>query len=113
MHNILDLTSGNFQTLVLDSTLPVLVDFTVDWCPPYRMLTPILNEIASVFANQLRVGSIDVDTYPEIQERFGVMGLPTLLLFSNGKPLRRIVGYQPRQKIESQIKSYLNPFTNI
>lgn len=113
MHNILDLTSGNFQTLVLDSTLPVLVDFTADWCPPCRMLTPILNEIASVFANQLRVGSIDVDTYPEIQERFGVMGLPTLLLFSNGKPLRRIVGYQPRQKIESQIKSYLNPFTNI
>ena len=112
MHNALEFTSSNFQSQVLDSELPVLVDFGADWCPPCRMLEPIIDQIAAEYATQMRVGSFDVDTYPEIQERYGIMGLPTLILFQKGEPVRFMVGYQPRQRIESQIKPFLNPVPN-
>ncbi len=106
--NISELTEGNFQELVLDSTLPVLVDFTADWCPPCKMLAPIVADIAGAYVGQMRVASVDVDAYPDIQEAYGIMGLPTLILFQNGEPVKRIMGYVPRQKIEAQITPYLN-----
>lgn len=112
MHNTFELTSSNFQSQVIESRLPVLVDFGAEWCPPCRMLEPIVNEIAGAFAAQMRVGTLDADAYPELQERYGVMGLPTLILFVNGAAVKRIVGYQPRQRIEAQIKPYLNPVTS-
>ncbi len=112
MHNIVELTSSNFQSQVLDSELPVLVDFGADWCPPCRMLEPIIEQIADAYVNQMRVASFDVDTYPEIQQRYGIMGLPTLILFQNGEPVHHMIGYQPRQRIESQIKPHLNPVTS-
>ena len=88
MHNVVELTRSNFQSQVIESTLPVLVDFSADWCPPCRMLEPIVDDIAGAYADQLRVGSLDVDAYPELQERYGVMGLPTLILFQKGEPVR-------------------------
>ncbi len=108
MRNAVELSSSNFQAQVLDSELPVLVDFGADWCPPCRMLEPIVDEIASTYANQLRVCSLNVDNYPELQQQYGIMGLPTLILFQKGEPVRYIVGYQPRQRLESQIKQHLN-----
>jgi len=111
MHHTIELTASNFQTEVLDSELPVLVDFGADWCPPCRMLEPIVDQMAVDYAGQMRVGSFDVDTYPEIQMRYGIMGLPTLILFQKGEPVRFMVGYQPRQRLESQIKPLLNPVT--
>jgi thioredoxin 1 len=112
MHHTIELTASNFQTEVLDSELPVLVDFGADWCPPCRMLEPIVDQMAVDYAGQMRVGSFDVDTYPEIQTRYGIMGLPTLILFQKGEPVRFMVGYQPRQRLESQIKPLLNPVTS-
>jgi len=109
-HNdsISELTTDNFQEQVIESSIPVLVDFTADWCPPCKMLAPIVADIARAYEGQLRVASIDVDNYPDFQEQYGIMGLPTLLLFQDGEPVKRMVGFQPRQKIELQIKPYLN-----
>ena len=111
-HKTVEFTSNNFQSQVLDSELPVLVDFGADWCPPCRMLEPIIDQIADAYEGQLRVGSFDVDTYPEIQMRYGIMGLPTLILFQNGEPVHHMIGYQPRQRIESQIKGHITLVTN-
>ena len=106
--NISELTGDNFQEQVLDSALPVLVDFTADWCPPCKMLAPIVADIAGAYVGQMRVASIDVDAYPDLQMQYGVMGLPTLILFQNGEPVKRMIGFVPRQKIEAQIKPFLN-----
>ncbi|MBI1279805.1 MAG: thioredoxin [Anaerolineaceae bacterium] len=110
--NIVELNSSNFQSLVLDAELPVLVDFGADWCPPCRMLEPIVDQIADAYAGQMRVGSVNADDYPDLQIRYGVMGLPTLILFQNGEPIHHMIGYQPRQRIEAQIKPLLTPVTN-
>lgn len=106
-HNIFEVTADNFQAEVLDAALPVLVDFTADWCPPCKMLAPVVDAIAGAYTDKMRVGSIDVDAHPELQHQFGVMGIPTLILFQGGVPVKRIVGYQPRQKIEGQLAEHL------
>lgn len=112
MRNTFEITGGNFQAEVLNSDLPVLVDFGADWCPPCKMLEPIVDEIAAAYAGQMRVGSLNVDDYPELQQRYGIMGLPTLILFQGGEPVKFMVGYQPKQRLESQIKPHLSPVTN-
>src|SRR5690348_15782027 len=110
--NIVELSNNNFQAQVLHSALPVLVDFTADWCPPCRMIAPIVEQIADDYAGQMQVGSVNADDYPELQQQYGVMGLPTLILFQNGEPVHYMIGYQPRQRIEAQIKPLLTPVTN-
>jgi len=102
-----EVTSDNFQAEVLDSALPVLVDFGADWCPPCKMIAPLVDEIAQKYAGQLRVGDLDSDAHPDVIMAFGVMGLPTLILFQNGQPVQRIVGFQPREVIEAKILPYL------
>ena len=102
-----EVTSHNFQAQVLASELPVLVEFGADWCPPCKMLKPIVDEIARKYQGKLTVGMLDGDAYPEIRDQFGVMGLPTLILFQNGVPVQRIVGYTPRDRIEAKLLPYL------
>ncbi len=106
-HPGFEITSSNFQETVLQSPLPVLVDFTADWCPPCRMIAPFVGELARKYAGKLAVGSLDADAHPDIQQRYGVMGLPTLILFRNGEPVKRIVGFQPFARLEAQIMPYL------
>lgn len=106
-HNTFEITTANFQEQVRQSTLPVLVDFTADWCPPCKMLAPIVDELALKYADKLRIGTVDCDLYPELSEQFGVMGMPTLILFQNGEPVKQIVGYQPREKLERQLVAQL------
>jgi thioredoxin 1 len=108
-HNTFEITAQNFQEQVLNSALPVLVDFTADWCPPCKMLAPIVDQLAAKHADKLTVGSLDVDEYPALQQQFGVMGLPTLILFQNGQPVKRIVGYTPRERLEAQLLPFLQP----
>lgn len=104
-----EITSGNFEETVVRSALPVLVEFTADWCPPCKMLAPVLDEIARRYDGVLKVGTIDADAYPELQQAFGVMGLPTMILFRNGEPVDGMVGYTPRQKIEAKFLPHLQP----
>ena len=111
MRNTIELTGQNFQAQVLNAELPVLVDFGADWCPPCRMLEPVVDDIAAAYAGQMRVASLNVDHDPELQMRYGIMGLPTLILFHKGEPVHYMIGYQPRQRIEAQIKPFLQQVT--
>jgi len=107
VHATFEVTRDNFQEQVLNSALPVLVEFGADWCPPCKMLAPTVHALATKYADKLHVGIIDSDEHPEYVQRYGVMGLPTLILFQNGKPVQRMVGYQPSARIEAQILPYL------
>ena len=106
-HQTFAVTKQNFQISVLDSDLPVLIEFTADWCPPCKMLAPIIHAIADKYEGKLRVGLLDGDINPEITQQYGVMGLPTLILFVDGLPSERIVGYVPLERIESKLLPYL------
>ena len=100
-------TEQDFGTQVLESRLPVLIEFTADWCPPCKMLAPIVHEIAKKYEGKLRVGMLDADINTEVVMEYGVMGLPTLILFVDGKPVERIVGYTPRERIEAKLLPHL------
>jgi thioredoxin 1 len=90
---IRDLDAGAFAAEVLSAAGPVLVDFSADWCPPCRMIEPVVAELASTLAGRLGVLRLDVDSDPEVAIRYGVMSMPTLILFSAGQPVDRLVGF--------------------
>ncbi|MEO8609077.1 MAG: thioredoxin domain-containing protein [Chloroflexota bacterium] len=106
-HSTFEATDQDFKTQVLESALPVLIEFTADWCPPCKMLAPIVHELADKYAGKLRVGMLDSDINTEAVQQYGVMGLPTLILFVDGKPAERIVGYTPRERIEAKLLPHL------
>src|SRR5580704_11775794 len=88
-----------FATEVLESELPVLVEFGASWCPPCRMIAPVLEDIAAERAGTLRVVSLDVDANPMTQARYGVMSLPTMLLFVRGTPVRQAIGFMSKGRL--------------
>src|SRR5579859_3879645 len=101
MHNFtFAVTSANFQEQVLNSTIPVLVDFTAGWCPPCKMMAPLVENIAQKYSGQLAVGVVNDETDPEIGSMYDVQGLPTLLLFQNGEAVKRLVGFRPQKQLE-------------
>ncbi|WP_280634830.1 thioredoxin [Streptomyces oryzae] len=98
-----EVTDATFAEEVLRSDIPVLVDFTADWCPPCRMVAPVLAQIAEERADTLKVVSLDVDRNPETQAAYGVLSMPTLILFRNGEPARSVVGAQPKRRLVEQL----------
>jgi thioredoxin 1 len=106
-HLTFEATDENFGTQVLESKQPVLIEFTADWCPPCKMLAPIVHEIARKYEGKLRVGMLDSDANLEVVQQYGVMGLPTLILYVDGKPVERITGYMPRERIEGKLLPHL------
>ncbi len=99
-------TDANF-TAFLQSSKPVLVDFWATWCGPCKMMTPILEEVANTYASKLAVGKLDVDQNPNTAQKYGIMSIPTLVLFQNGRVLRQIVGYQSKAQLISQLADIL------
>ena len=93
MENIKHLDGPTFEADVLESELPVVVDFSAEWCPPCKMLAPVLNRLAVEYQGKVTVGEIDVDENQDIAIRYGVMAMPTLGLFRGGKMIDRMVGY--------------------
>ena len=91
----------------MQSTVPVLVDFTATWCGPCKMLDPIVRQLAQDWGNKVKVVKLDVDESPELAMRFQVMGVPTLMLFSSGSPVQRMSGFQPRERILSKLNPHL------
>jgi thioredoxin 1 len=106
-HLTFEATEQDFGTQVLESALPVLIEFTADWCPPCKMLAPTINEIARKYDGKLRVGMIDSDANQRLIHQYGVAGLPTMILFVDGLPVERIVGLTPRERIEAKVLPYL------
>src|SRR5215471_12639926 len=88
-----ELDAGTFEDEVLRADRPVLVDFSANWCPPCRMMEPVINELAAELAGHLVVGRLDVDRHPEMAALFGILSMPTLILFAGGRPVDRLVGF--------------------
>lgn len=93
------LTAKNFETEVLNSDKPVLVDFWAVWCGPCQMVGPVVEEIAEEYANQIKVGKVNVDEEPELAAAFGIESIPTLMVFKNGKAVNMAVGYRDKAQI--------------
>jgi thioredoxin 1 len=104
MSNEVVLTNDNFKKEVLESDIPVLVDFWAAWCVPCKMMEPILGQISADYAGKLKVGKLNVDEQEAIGSEYGIVSLPTMLLFSKGKVVDKRVGAVPRQVIEEFIK---------
>jgi len=102
-----EVNQDEFQTEVLDSATPVLVDFWAEWCGPCKMIAPIVDEIADEYADRLRVAKVDADINQDILMSYGVMSIPTLLLFQGGEPVERITGFTPKGKILNKINSHI------
>ena len=104
---IVQLTDASFEADVLKAQGPVLVDFWAEWCGPCKMIAPILNELAGEYAGKLKITKLDVDHNPATAMAYGVMSIPTLILFKDGKPVQRIVGYMPKDRLLKQLQPYL------
>jgi len=91
--HIHELVASSFEAGVLRSPLPYLVEFSADWCPPCRMIEPVVAELATALVDRLSVGRLDADRSPELSARYGVLSLPTLMVFVGGQPRGRLVGF--------------------
>lgn len=106
--NTFEVTESNFQNEVLNSKEPVLVDFWAEWCGPCKMISPLVEQIATEYAGKIRVGKLDADAHPDVLMRYNIMGIPTLILFKNGQPVERVTGYQPKDKITNKLVPHLS-----
>ena len=93
--SVINITLENFEAEVIKSEIPVLVDFWAPWCGPCRMLSPVVDEIANE-KTDIKVGKVNVDEQEELAMRFGIMSIPTLIVFKNGEPVKKTMGVQPK-----------------
>jgi thioredoxin 1 len=100
-------TDNNFRKEVLDSNLPVLVDFWASWCGPCKMIAPIIDELAKEYADKIKIGKIDVDANPKIATEYGVMSIPTVIFFKNGKIMDQAVGATSKPDLKRKIEENL------
>ncbi|MFO7321205.1 MAG: thioredoxin [Chloroflexota bacterium] len=103
-----EVNASNFQSEVLESDTPVLVDFWAEWCGPCKMLAPLVEQIASEYAGKLKVAKVDADASPDVAMAYKVMSIPTLILFKSGQPVETLVGYQPKDKITNKLAPHLS-----
>ncbi len=106
-NGIVELTDANFDQQVLQSPQPVMVDFWAAWCGPCKALAPIVDEVATVYSGRVKVGKMDVDRNAATPMRYGVRGIPTLLIFKGGKVAEQIVGYVPKERIQQALDKQL------
>jgi thioredoxin 1 len=100
-------TQNTFQTEVVNSTEPVLVDVTAVWCAPCRMVEPIVKELAQEWQGKVKVVKLDADENPAILMEYGILGIPTLMFFKGGKLQERFTGFQPKDKLVAKLSPHL------
>lgn len=107
MSNVKHLTGEELDQAVLGATEPVLVDFWAEWCGPCRMIAPVLEEVATEYADRLTVAKVNVDEHPDTATRHGVMSIPTLILFKDGKEAHRVVGYMGKRELKQELDPHI------
>ncbi len=105
--NYMILTDANFQKEVLESPEPVLVDFWADWCGPCHMIAPIIDELATDFEGQAKVGKLDVDNDAQVAAQYGIRSIPTLLLFKDGQVVDQVTGVAPKTELVEKLNAVL------
>lgn len=104
---ILNVNDFSFDQEVINSDKPVLVDFWAEWCMPCKMLSPVIEEVAKSLEGQVEVVKVNIDENPMSASQLGITSIPTMVLFESGKPIGKIVGFQPKEQIEETIKGAL------
>lgn len=104
--NVKEVTDSNFDE-VLEDDKPVLIDFWAAWCGPCRMIAPILEEIAGEYSDKITIGKMNVDENPKIPQQFGILSIPTLMVFVGGEVKKTMVGAMPKDKLVAELKDWL------
>ncbi len=107
MSNVLHVTSATFESEVLKSDKPVLVDFFAEWCGPCKMLAPVIEELAADYAGKAKVVKLDTDESGDVAANFGIMGVPTVMIFKNGQKVDEQVGYVPKAALKKKLDAQL------
>jgi thioredoxin 1 len=100
-------SEDNFKSEVLDSSLPVMVDFTAVWCGPCKMVDPIVTQLAGEWNGKVKVFKCDADQNPNILMQYGIMGIPTIMMFKGGQMVERTTGYQPKDKLVNKMGQHI------
>ena len=103
----IEITDDNFQEEVLNSEIPVLVDFWADWCQPCKMIAPSVAQVADEYDGKIKVGKLDVDSNPRTSTALNIRGIPALLIFNEGKPIDQIIGAVPKSIIQKKLDEAL------
>ncbi len=102
--NTLTISDDNFEAEVLSSEIPVLVDFWATWCGPCKAIAPMIDELAAEYSGQIKIGKVNVDENPKTPGKYGVRGIPTLILFKGGEIVEQVTGAVPKSQLEELVK---------
>jgi thioredoxin 1 len=107
MSSLTTFTDANFESEVLASPVPVLVDFTATWCGPCKALAPIVEELAKDFAGKVKMGKLDIDHSRNVPTKYGIMAVPTIILFKGGREIEKITGLKPKSDLRKRLDALL------
>ena len=108
MDKVIEVNESNFDQTVLQAKTPVLVDFWAPWCRPCLMVAPILDELAKEYNDRITIARMNVDQSPIIASRYGIMAIPTMFIFKEGKPVSNIVGFKPKPQLKQSLDAILD-----
>lgn len=104
---VIEVKDATFEDQVINANEPVLVDFWAEWCGPCRMMAPVIEQMAQDYSGKMKVAKLNVDENPESASNYGVMSIPTLILFKNGQAVERFVGFRPKQELARLVDAKL------